>query len=92
MTIIGCLRTVSKPNLISQFSKPKTKPQQQSCSLVMSSIAVSYDKELAAAKKAASLAACLCLVPTTNTLAHCKFVVFEQYPDSIIVICAKPML
>lgn len=69
MTIISCLRTVSKPSLISQFSKPKPK-RQQSCSLVVSSIVMSYDKELAAAKKAASLAARLCLVPTTNTLTH----------------------
>ncbi|GAY62124.1 SAL1 phosphatase [Citrus sinensis] len=60
MTIISCLRTVSKPSLISQFSKPKPKTQQ-SCSLVVSSIVMSYDKELAAAKKAASLAARLCL-------------------------------
>lgn len=73
MTIISCLRTVSKPSLISQFSKPKPKPKpktQQSRSLVVSSIVMSYDKELAAAKKAASLAARLCLVPTTNTLTH----------------------
>lgn len=62
MTIISCLRTVSKPSLISQFSKPKPKPKtQQSSSLVVSSIVMSYDKELAAAKKAASLAARLCL-------------------------------
>ncbi|KAL9462466.1 hypothetical protein AB3S75_000468 [Citrus x aurantiifolia] len=60
MTIISCLRTVSKPGLISQFSKPKPKTQQ-SCSLVVSSIVMSYDKELAVAKKAASLAARLCL-------------------------------
>lgn len=71
MTIISCLRTVSKPSLISQFSKPKPKPKtQQSRSLVVSSIVMSYDKELAAAKKVASLAARLCLVPTTNTLTH----------------------
>lgn len=84
---VACLRTIIpvlhiKPQLISLVSKPKTKTQQ-SCSVFVSSVVMSYDKELAAAKKAAALAARLCQALTlTLTLTLLSFyfpvVEFEQ--------------
>ncbi|KAH7566088.1 hypothetical protein JRO89_XS08G0082500 [Xanthoceras sorbifolium] len=65
---INCLRIVSSQTqvkVVSLFSSRKSRAQKFSSSLVVSvklssSVVMSYDKEFAAAKKAASLAARLC--------------------------------